>query len=98
MNHNNNLDIINICNLLKHIFNNLDNNKTIVLLGNNDNINGYIKQTYSELIYSKNYKIIYEDQNIRENYFEDKYVIFISNINNIINISPNKYILININL
>ena len=38
MNSDNDLAVTNICNLLKYIFNNLhNNNKSIVLLGNNLN-------------------------------------------------------------
>ena len=84
-------------NMLKFLLNINNFDKSIVILGQGSTGKSYIINECKELINSKNYKIVDGPDEIKLNYFEDKYVISILDINQIKDINMNKYILINLN-
>ena len=84
-------------NMLKFLLNINNLDKSIVILGQGSTGKSYIINECKELINNKNYKIVDGPDELKLNYFEDKYVISILDINQIKNIDMNKYILINLN-
>ena len=88
----------NSLNLLTFLLKQPNFNKAIVLLGKGNNGKSYITNKCQELIESSGYKYIKNINMIKHNYFEDKNILHILDIELLNNIDINKYILINMNL
>jgi len=84
-------------NMLKLLLNKDDFNKSIILLGKTIIGKNYIISKCKELIRNKKYKVKNSNDGIKLNYFEDKNIILILDINEIKDIDINKYLLINLN-
>tara|TARA_B100000401_G_scaffold381499_1_gene283608 strand:- start:2203 stop:2502 length:300 start_codon:yes stop_codon:yes gene_type:complete len=84
-------------NILQLLLNGDNFNKSIVIVGKTIIGKNYIVSKCKELIRNKKYKIKNSHNEIKLNYFEDKNIVLILDVNQIKDIDINKYFLINLN-